>query len=322
MRLRRLFTNMSLLGALALGIIGGLSLALASDPASAAGLQVDRAIVISYRGNDNIPPEAELTGWDAPMFYTTPDQGGPPPGSNPTGPWAPGDTRERSLMIRNVDPDFQVKIAGLEVKLTGDLALAGWYTVQVKNAAQTTIFNGTLTELAAQFHSLTQGLLLNPGQLETLTFTVHLDLNTDQRLQGRTVRADILIHASAEGYATGKVTGGVNSGRHKGGFVIMRKQGDSVPTGQLEFQDHAQRLNFHADQYTDLLVSLDRTKSWFSGSGTLDGVSGYTFDARAYDLGEPGRDDQFEITIYDAAGNQVYGSGNLIGLGNIQIHTK
>lgn len=309
------------------GAIGGISLALLSArPVAAIGLDLGHVSVISYRGDDNVPPQAALSGWAAPMFYTTPAEGAdpsPPEGRRPTGLWAPGDTWQRSLVVKNVDPSVRITLDGIAVKLSGELALAEWYSVLVRDSAGRTLYAGSLTQMAAHLVDVTQELSLDPDESETLAFTVHLDINTPQRLQGTVVRADLIIHASLEGYSYGKVTAGTlryESGRKTGGFVIMRREGESVPSGQLEYQDHGIGLNFHADQYTELLISLDRTRSWFSGSGRLNGVDGYTFRARAYDLGEPGRSDEFEITIFDPAGNQVYTSGSLLDGGNIQIH--
>ncbi len=290
------------------------------EPAQASGLELTTTSLINYRGSDAVPPAAELTGWQAPMFYTS-SVGG----DRPTGYWAPGDTWERSLVIRNVDTNYALRLSGIKADLSGQLALAQWYSVVVRDSAGRTVFQGALAEMGARLHVLTQDLVLTPGQRETFTFTVHLDINTDQRLQGTTVVANLLVEASVEGYTLGKVTAGTlqyGSGRTRrtGGFVVMAQEGDAAPKGQLQFQDHGRGIGFHADRYTDLLVSLDRTRSWFSGTGRLNGEDGYTFRARAYDLGEPGSRDEFEITIYDRTGRVVYASGNLLGGGNVQIH--
>ena len=57
----------------------------------------------------------------------------------------------------------------------------------------------------------------------------------------------------------------------------------------------------------------------FTGRGTWDGDSGYRFEARATDAGEPGRNrDSFTITIRDAAGAVVATIDGVITQGNIQ----
>lgn len=315
--------------ALVAGVSTGIFLGIISTPtpAWAETFTFDRVSVISWRsGGDSVLDSVTTTGWAAPMFYGTPAEGaspGPPEGRLPTGVWAPGDTVQRSLTLKNINPDFSMQLDSLEVKLTGDMGLAPFYRLVVTGPDNEALYSGQLPEYASGPVSFQHPLLLQPGAEISLTFTASLDRETDQQYQGKTVRADVLVYASPQGYANGKVTAGMlrsGSGRKTGGFVIMRGESETVPTGQLEYQDQEMGLNFHADQYEDLLISLDRTKSWFSGSGRLNGVDGYTFRARAYDFGEPGRDDEFAITIYNAAGNQVYTSGSLLGGGNIQIH--
>lgn len=57
----------------------------------------------------------------------------------------------------------------------------------------------------------------------------------------------------------------------------------------------------------------------FAGTGTWNGVKGYTFEARATDEGEPGRGrDEFEITIRDSKGTVVAAVGGKLTSGNIQ----
>ena len=330
MRVKRWLSSVGFLLAVALGMASGVSLALLSArPALAGGLEIDRVSVVSYRGGgDNVPPTAYLTGWEAPMFYTTPAEGAYPDGPEgryPTGPWAPGDRRERTLVVRNTDPDFAVHLEGLVIRLSGELELADWYHVVVRTGMGQHLFSGSLKQLAATGLVISDDLIMTPGQEQVLLFTVAFDRNTDQRLQGRTVRAEIIIRSSFHGSTTGKVTEGMldasaTGSRKTGGFIVQYKRGDTVPTGQLEFQDHGLGLNFHAGVFDQLLVSLDRTRSWFSGFGSMNGHQGYTFRARAYDFGEPGRTDEFAITIYGPDGLQVYSSGNLLAGGNIQIH--
>ncbi len=57
----------------------------------------------------------------------------------------------------------------------------------------------------------------------------------------------------------------------------------------------------------------------FSGTGTWNGASGFTFEARAEDEGEPGRGrDVFELTIRDSTGTIVVSIGGVLTEGNIQ----
>ena len=57
----------------------------------------------------------------------------------------------------------------------------------------------------------------------------------------------------------------------------------------------------------------------FAGTGRFNGRSGYSFEARATDAGEPGRGrDRFAITIRDAAGQIVASVDTVITNGNVQ----
>jgi uncharacterized repeat protein (TIGR01451 family) len=59
----------------------------------------------------------------------------------------------------------------------------------------------------------------------------------------------------------------------------------------------------------------------FSGAGRWNGATGYTFEARAEDRGEPGRGrDVFAITIRDSQGVVVADVRDVITAGNIQSH--
>jgi hypothetical protein len=50
----------------------------------------------------------------------------------------------------------------------------------------------------------------------------------------------------------------------------------------------------------------------------LDGAPGYTFEARATDRGEPGRNDTFALIVRDAAGVEVVSVSGTLAAGNIQ----
>ncbi len=98
-------------------------------------------------------------------------------------------------------------------------------------------------------------------------------------------------------------------------------EGDVV-WGQLQFNDHGQKTKVHSDTMKTLLIYGDTAAS-FSGECRVDGVSGYNFECEVEDRGEPGRGvDKFSIGIRDASGNPYYSAGDVLGGGNIQIHTS
>ncbi len=71
------------------------------------------------------------------------------------------------------------------------------------------------------------------------------------------------------------------SGRANFGFVSKYKKGATVPTGSTEFQFQAGGLNFHSEDYQWLVVA--GTKAQYKGTGTVNGVSGYSFMLTATD---------------------------------------
>jgi hypothetical protein len=56
----------------------------------------------------------------------------------------------------------------------------------------------------------------------------------------------------------------------------------------------------------------------FSGPASFNGSAGYTYEARATDRGEPGRNDTFGLIVRDAAGVEVLNVGGTLAAGNIQ----
>ncbi len=112
-------------------------------------------------------------------------------------------------------------------------------------------------------------------------------------------------------------TGGKKVDKASFGFNVMYQEGDPAPKGELEYIDHATKMNVHAHDMTSLVVSADKTEAWFEGTCTIDGVSGYTFEAYVQDNGEPGKNDVFEITL-----STGYTAGGQLLNGNIQIHKK
>lgn len=204
-RWRRWLASLGGLLSITMGTAAGLFLALTSGvvPAGAAGLEVSHVVVVSWRGGrDAVPPDAQLSGWQAPIFYTTPEEGAEPGGLAgllPTGVWAPGDSRRRTLVVRNVDPQYAVRLEGVKVALTGDLDLAAYYHLRVINGAGTLLFDGSLREYAAEPRPFASPVPLGKDQTEQVEFEVTLDRQTDQRLQGRTVKADFTVFANYYG---------------------------------------------------------------------------------------------------------------------------
>lgn len=236
MRWRRWLASLGGLVSIAMGTAAGIFLALTSGivPAGASGLEVSHVVVVSWRGSgDAVPPDAQLSGWQAPIFYTAPEEGAEPgglPGLLPTGVWAPGDTRRRSLVVRNVDPQYAIRLEGVRATLTGDLDLAASYHLRVMDGAGALLFDGSLREYAAEPRSFASPVPLGRGEAGHLEFEVTLDRQTVQRLQGRTVKVDFTVFANYHGNPPEVVPGGPYAGV-EGSPVLLDGSGSFDPDG-------------------------------------------------------------------------------------------
>jgi PKD repeat protein len=111
------------------------------------------------------------------------------------------------------------------------------------------------------------------------------------------------------------------SGKATFGFVSKYHKGTTEPSGSTEFHFHAAGLNFQSTEYDWLVVS--GTKVQFKGSGTINGVGGFTFLVTAVDAtGKPKGGDTFRIKIWNSATGVVIYDNNTspLGGGSIEIH--
>lgn len=199
MRSRGWWSGIGLLLAIAAGAVGGITLAILATPLPA--FTFNQVTVVSWRGQgDAVPPGVETSGWAAPMFYPTPAEGAvpdQPEGVYPTGLWAPGDLFSRALMVRNVEAEHMVRLEGLGVRLRGDESLAPWFQVTVTGTHDQVLYEGKLSEFtAADYIVFAEAVELLRGAQQELVFTLSLDRDTDQRYEGKTVKADFIILAS------------------------------------------------------------------------------------------------------------------------------
>jgi hypothetical protein len=155
--------------------------------------------------------------------------------------------------------------------------------------------------------------------------------------------AYVVVYDPSAGYVTGH--GWIDSpagayradpslaGKATFGFVSKYEQGASTPTGHTKFEFRAGGFSFHSDAYQWLVVS--GAKAQYKGTGTINGVAGYSFLLTATDGQVTGRGgvDQFRIKIWHTitgaivydnnyGGSDDIASANpqVIGGGNIVIH--
>lgn len=105
------------------------------------------------------------------------------------------------------------------------------------------------------------------------------------------------------------------SGRASFGFVSRYQKG--APNGSTQFVFHVAGFHFRSATYDLLVVSQGGSAAQFKGTGTVNGVDGYSFMVWATD----GAPDGFRIKIWDVAGAPVYDNGSDSQVqGSIVVH--
>jgi hypothetical protein len=89
------------------------------------------------------------------------------------------------------------------------------------------------------------------------------------------------------------------TGQANFGFVSKYQKGQSTPTGQTEFQVQTAKFNFHSELYDWLVVS--GSKAQYKGTGTVNGVAGFSFMITAVD----GSPDKFRMKVWNTATNAI-----------------
>ncbi|MBI1760163.1 MAG: DUF11 domain-containing protein [Acidobacteria bacterium] len=121
------------------------------------------------------------------------------------------------------------------------------------------------------------------------------------------------------------------TGKANFGFVSKYQNGQTVPTGNTEFQFKAGNLNFSSTSYEWMVISGARAQ--YKGAGTINGAGDYRFMLTAIDGQEPGGGgaDKFRIRIWNNNGgglvydNQMNAPDSadlttVLGGGSIVIH--
>jgi hypothetical protein len=132
--------------------------------------------------------------------------------------------------------------------------------------------------------------------------------------------AIVHITVSQPGSA-GFITGGGNFLRdgHKCTFGFVAKVQGTGVQGNLEFQDRDAGKDVKS-QVMQVVYAGSSIDGYFSGTCTLNGAAGYTFFVQIHDRGEPGRNDDLTIWVFNSSNSIVYTAGGLLSGGNIVIH--
>ncbi|MCF8010656.1 MAG: hypothetical protein K9L17_07795 [Clostridiales bacterium] len=108
------------------------------------------------------------------------------------------------LLVKNVDPDFIIRLEALSAKLYGDVEIAPWFKVSVSDPMKKVLYRGTLSELANSPQNLKdwsskKSFLRMEGYSEQkLVFKVTLDRAAASSLQGKTLKADFTVHVGQD----------------------------------------------------------------------------------------------------------------------------
>jgi hypothetical protein len=172
-------------------------------------------------------------------------------------------------------------------------------------------------------------------------YTVTLTVTNPNRQSGQSVFQYVVVYNPGAGFVTGggwitspagaypanpALTGPANFG-----FNARYQSGQTVPTGNTEFQFPAANLNFYATGYAWLVITTNQAQ--YQGSGTLNGAGNYGFLVTALDNGGS-TPDKFRLKIWDKNNNNavIYdtqpGAPTTaaptmpLGGGRIQVHTN
>jgi hypothetical protein len=99
------------------------------------------------------------------------------------------------------------------------------------------------------------------------------------------------------------------------GFIINYREGDPVPNGNLNYQDHRVNLRLKVTSFNQLVITGNH--AWFTGTGTVNETQEVNFTVEVNALSRLGLADTFDISI--PAINDYSAGGTLTG-GNITIH--
>ena len=172
-------------------------------------------------------------------------------------------------------------------------------------------------------------------------YTITLTVTNNVGGSGQSVFNYVVVYNPSAGFVTGG--GWFNSpagayaanpaltGKANFGLNAKYHQGDTVPSGNTEFQFPAANLNFHATSYDWLVINGNQAQ--YQGSGTINGAGNYGFLVTALDNGGGSTADDLRIKIWDKNNNAVVydtqpGAATTappttpLGGGRIQVHTS
>jgi PKD repeat protein len=179
------------------------------------------------------------------------------------------------------------------------------------------LISGIHTYASAGVYQITLTVTDKDGGSDTMTLSYYVVIYDNTA--GKKVTGGGWIIAPAGSYPADPNM----SGRCNFGFVSKLKKGDSIPTGNTEFQFHPADLNFHSHTYEWLVVA--GSIAMYKGTGTINGEGNYGFIVTVVDsqISGGGGVDTFRIKIWDKNNGDliVFDSGSIeLSGGQITIH--
>jgi hypothetical protein len=102
------------------------------------------------------------------------------------------------------------------------------------------------------------------------------------------------------------------AGKATFGFVSKYRKGQTVPTGETQFQFRAAGMDFQSTAYDWLVVA--GAKAQYKGTGTINGAGSYGFMLTAIDGDLKGTGpDTFRIRVWDRADGDAAIYDNMLG---------
>jgi Bacterial Ig domain len=232
------------------------------------------------------------------IVVTVTDNGTPPLSGN-------GNT---SITVNNVAPVLSSLTPSVfNTPIGSAVTVTGHYSDVGKNDTHTCYVNwddGTPTETVAGTTNPVDGTG-TCSATRTISqqgvYTISMYVRDDDTGQSETLATMVTVFDPNGGFVTG---GGwimspvaacqltpacvAQTGKANFGFVSKYRRGSNTPEGQTEFQFKAGDLNFHSTTYDYGSLIVQGYKAQYKGTGTINGVPGYTFVLTAYDAQAPG----------------------------------
>jgi hypothetical protein len=262
---------------------------------------------------------------------------------------APTVTSDATVTITNTKPTAAIigPVAGSVFPIGTTIQFIGSYADAGANDSHTAFWRFGDTSTPPQ--AVSNGSVSTSHTFTTTgVFGVKLAVTDDDgglaeatTVGGDDTNAYIVIYDPSAGFVTGggwiaSPAGAYTAnpslaGRANFGFVSKYRRGTSTPEGQTEFVFKAGDLHFHGNSYEWLVFSGPQAQ--YKGTGTINGVSGYTFMLTVTDgqANGGGGVDKFRIKIWNDIGvvfdnmlgaSDGTGNGQAISGGNIMIHSR